>query len=519
MNVAKYLLDDKNGASTALITPNDTYTYAELSKFSAAVAAFLVRAGGHPGDRVFLLGENTFSWVAAYLGVLFAGLTAVPLPAKSRFADVQYVASSTAPKFAFLQDRYLSKFASALNGAIVFTDRDKTSDGLPISISALGHQAPEIAFASPDLEADALATLMFTSGSTGKPRGVMVSVRNIITCTDSIIEYLSLTASDRIMAVLPFHYCFGTSLLHTHLRIGGSLVIEPRFLYPEKVLERMRETECTGFAGVPSHYQILLRRSSLAKMRFPRLRYVQQAGGHLAPGFLRQLRNALPGTDIFVMYGLTEASPRLSYLPPNLLDSKIGSIGKGMPGVKLFVLDESDQPIGPGQVGRIVAEGENVALGYWRDEIATARTFRHGRLYTSDLATVDNDGFIYIVDRDEDFIKCGGQRVSCRSIEDVLLESDLLVEAAVIGVPDAILGEAAKAFVVPCDPFLDASEPLRQFCRSRLPAQLIPKEIVCRESLPKNTSGKLLKSALRQHGPGNADIHSPLAMQTNSLDR
>jgi len=260
----------------------------------------------------------------------------------------------------------------------------------------------------------------------------------------------------------------------------------------------MQQTECTGFAGVPSHFQILLHTPALERMKFPKLRYVQQAGGHLAPVFVRGLRNALPAVQIFIMYGQTEATARLSYLPPELVDKKPGSIGRGIPGVKLQVLNGSGKEVSPGQVGEIVAEGDNVTLGYWRDSGETEACFRNHTLYTGDLATVDEDGFIYIVDRAKDFLKCGGKRVSSTHIEEVLLEFDDLVEAAVVGMPDDMLGEAVKAFVVPRKRDCFIRDRLLAFCARRLPAQLVPKEIVVLPSLPKNQAGKLAKSALKR---------------------
>ncbi len=160
----------------------------------------------------------------------------------------------------------------------------------------------------------------------------MVTHGNIIANTNSITEYLGLTERDSIMTVLPFHYCFGTSLLHTHLRVGGRLVIDSRFMYPERILQHMQSSQCTGFAGVPSHFQILLRRSGIDRMDFPHLRYVQQAGGHLAPAFIREFRKALPAVQMFVMYGQTEATARLAYVPPEMLDKKLAQLAKRFPG-------------------------------------------------------------------------------------------------------------------------------------------------------------------------------------------
>jgi long-chain acyl-CoA synthetase len=505
MNVCDYLLEGKPESAIALLPLSAQYTYGQLRSAASSVAAFLIASEGKKGDRVVLLADSSFFWAASYLGIIRAGMVCVPLPAGIPADDLQYVLSITEPTFAFVESKILARLSPPPNkpswGAITLISDlagGSASDG--ISLQELQKQHPQNGADSvslPEVGSDDLAVLMFTSGSTGNPRGVMVSNRNIVANTDSIIQYLSLTSRDRIMAVLPFHYCFGTSLLHSHLKVGGSVVIEPRFMYPEVVLQRMRDTGCTGFAGVPSHYQILLRRSKLASMEFPALRYVQQAGGQLAPPFIRELRAALPGKEIFIMYGQTEATARLSYLSPQLLDSKLGSVGVGIPGVKLSVVNESGGSVRPGETGEIVAEGENVCLGYWHEK--ESGCFREGKLYTGDLATVDEDGFIYIVDRAKDFLKCGGKRVSARHLENVLLENQELLEAAVIGVPDEVLGEAAVAYVVLRDPKSGTCAlELKDHCRCKLPPAFIPKDFIFLKSLPKNSSGKVLKSVLKK---------------------
>ncbi|HXJ89151.1 MAG TPA: AMP-binding protein [Candidatus Binatia bacterium] len=504
MNVCDYLLGGKPESKAALLTLGGEYTYGQLRSAASSVAAFLVASGAKKGGRVILLADSSFFWTVSYLGVIRAGMVCVPLPPGVSLEDLQYVLRITEPTFAFVESKAIVRLSTPPNkpswGTIpVISDLSFGTSNDRVTLQDLQKQYPQNGVGSdplPEISPDDLAALMFTSGSTGSPRGVMVSHRNIAANTDSIIEYLCLTSADRIMAVLPFHYCFGTSLLHTHLRVGGSIVIEPRFMYPEVVLQRMRDTGCTGFAGVPSHYQILLRRSKLASMDFPALRYVQQAGGQLAPPFIRELRSALPGKQIFIMYGQTEATARLSYLPPQLLDTKLGSVGKAIPGVKLSVINERGGPVRPGEQGEIVAEGENVCLGYWRE--GGAGCFRDGKLYTGDLATVDQDGLIYIVDRAKDFLKCGGKRVSARQLENVLLENDELLEAAVIGVPDEVLGEAAVAFVVLRDPKGGISvSQLEAHCRRKLPPAFVPKDFLFLRSLPKNSSGKVLKSALK----------------------
>lgn len=487
-NVTEFLLEGKDPSQTAVMFVHEQFTYGELRSSVERVAHAISAMGGRKGDRAVLIGENSFFWIASYLGILRAGLVCVPLSASVSARELDYVMHITEAGIVFTQEKF---------PACEVIDPAKIRVVTNADLAAAPH-APFSSNAFPSVGPDDLAALMFTSGSTGQPHGVMVSHANIIANTESIIEYLHLTAADRIMTVLPFYYCFGTSLLHTHLRIGGSLVVEPRFMYPETVLQRMLVTGCTGFAGVPSHFQLLLRNSSLRRKRFPHLRYVQQAGGHLAPSFVRELCAALPATQVFVMYGQTEATARLSYLPPEYLPAKIGSIGRGIPGVSLRVLNDAGQDVCVGEVGEIVARGANVTRGYWREPGETAIAFRNGALYTGDLATVDGDGFIYIVDRAKDFIKCGGERVSCQHLEEELLAFDELLEAAVIGAPDDVLGECVKAFVVPrLQNHHGLEERLKMFCKARMPSQFVPKQVVVLRHLPKNSAGKVLKASLK----------------------
>lgn len=500
MNVVDYLMDNEAAAGQiALLTAAGEHSYGELRQATAAVANFLARSGAQKGERILLLSDNSFFWVASYLGTIRAGCVSVPLPPSVSSDELRFIIESCGIRLGFSHGEVNQGQLRVLpQGFKIVLEK---AAKLPNNFVAewVGFTASPVARSSYpviDDEKD-LAAIMFTSGSTSKPRGVMVSHQNIIANTNSIVEYMELTAQDRIMVVLPFCYCFGTSLLHTHLRAGGSIVIDRRFMLPDKVLLRMQETHCTGFAGVPSHYQFLLRKSNLKKMQFPTLRYVQQAGGKLANSFIRELQEALPNTKVFVMYGQTEATARLSYLSPALLDKKLGSIGKGIPGTRLTVVNEHGRPVLPGETGEIVAEGKNVTLGYWGDEAESAVSFRNGFLYTGDLATVDEDGFVFVVDRSKDILKCGGKRSPCREVEDALLEFEDLVEAAVIGVPDDLMGEAVKAFVVPRTSDGGLIERLRAFCKKRLPVHLIPKEIVVLNALPKGSGGKVLKSSLR----------------------
>lgn len=508
MNVAQFLLENSVAPERpALIGPDGAHSFADLDNAAECLSQWLLRSGVQKGDRALLSSENSFFWVACYIGCLRAGCVAVPVATSSTAAEFAYIRDSTSPAVVLLGSRQ-ANHAVPFGGPCVVDGPLPNERGLSPRTSVFGNllrggYLSRLPAVTVDDQRE-LAAIMFTSGSTGTPRGVMVTHRNIISNTESIVEYMRLSRSERVMAVLPFHYCFGTSLLHSHLRAGGSLVIGERFVYLDKMIQRMADTQCTGFAGVPSHLQLLLRISGLNEARLPQLRWIQQAGGKLAVPFIAQLRAALPSVKLFVMYGQTEATARLSYLPPELLDRKMGSVGKGIPGVSLEVVREDGTSAAPGETGQIVASGENITLGYWRNAEDTARHFRDGKLHTGDLATVDNEGFIYIVDRGSDLLKCGGYRVSARQVEDTLLQFEELVEAAVVGMPDDILGEAVRAFVVPREsqPSEERSKSelearLIHFCKQHLPAYVVPKQIVVVNSLPKNDAGKVLKKELR----------------------
>ena len=339
---------------------------------------------------------------------------------------------------------------------------------------------------------------MFTSGTTAYPRVVRVTHRNIQANTESIIKSLSLTADERIMVLLPFYYCFGTSLLHTHLRAGATLVMTGTLVFPETILDQIEEKQCTGIAGVPTIYQTFLRNTSFARRELPSLRKIQQAGGKLSEVLIHELVECRPGVDVYIMYGQTEATARLSCLPPELLKDKLGSVGKGLPGVELCVLDENGLPVQPGQTGEIIARGENISPGYLNEPEASHDKFVDGALHTGDLATVDADGFIYIVDRKSDFIKSYGNRVSSQQVEACALELPEIVSASAVGAPDETRGEAIILFVtIKSGSDIQPDEIIYHF-KTHVAAHMVPKEVQVIKSMPVNAHGKIVKSELKK---------------------
>jgi len=300
------------------------------------------------------------------------------------------------------------------------------------------------------------------------------------------------------MVILPFFYIYGKSLLLTHIMIGGSVVIDNSFVFPNKILQTMKETDVTGFAGVPSTFMILLNRSSLSDKTFPSLRYVTQAGGSMAPAIQKDVSDIFSPAKLFIMYGATEAAPRLSYLDPDFLEEKSGSIGVPVDNVELLVCNSEGKNIAVGEVGEITARGSNIMQGYWKDPKETKKVLRNGLYYTGDLGYVDEDGFFFIVGRSKDMIKVKGFRIGTKEIEEKILEIEEVHETAVIGIEDPILGEAILALIISKEKEWSNEKKVREHLQKSLTSLKIPKYIEFRESFPKNESGKIMKMKLKQ---------------------
>ncbi len=491
----------------AVIERGGCATYAEVDQHASRVAARLRDSGVNPGDRVILALENSITFIACYFGILKTGAVAVPLPPGPRSDRLPAAIEDCAPAACIVDESTWPVVAAAephstLRAAFVITRETPAlrDCGVLQSLTCSARQAaaPNRTF---PVEDDSLAAIIYTSGTTGKPRGAMLSHHNIRANTASIVEYLELTAADRMMVVLPFYYVYGLSLLHTHVAAGGSVVLDNRFAFPGVVVRAMQEHAVTGFAGVPSTFAMLLHKSNIARATLPALRYVTQAGGPMPPARLQEWLRAVPGVPFFVMYGATEAAARLAFLPPSELLRRMGSIGKAIPGVELHVLRDDGQAAAAGEVGEIVARGPNISPGYWNCPDETRERFGPEGFRTGDLGYADADGFLYLVARRHEMIKVGAHRVSPKEIEDTIHEHPAVHEAAVVAQPHQLLGEAPVAHVVlRGNSELTAGE-IIQFCRARLPEHKVPVVVTFHAELPKSGAGKISKRALQQGAP------------------
>jgi long-chain acyl-CoA synthetase len=485
----------KNGASET--------RYEDLWRQAAAVARWLVDSGVKRGDRVALLCDANADYVAAYYGALAVGAVAVALNTAARAAEIAGWIAHSGASVLVIDGRHpeASKLGALLDTQLRVLARDGGVLGRAHDDLAAVVGASEDPTRLPSIAADSLAALIYTSGTTGSPKAVMLSHGNLAANTDSIIEFLRLSAEDSIVCVLPFYYSYGNSILHTHLAAGARLIMEPNLVYPHHVVDTLARQAVTGFAGVPSTFALLAARVQFDRYDLSALRYVTQAGGPMSAALAERVRGLVPHARLFVMYGQTEASARLTYLPPERLADKLGSVGVAIPGVEIEVRAEGGAPPS-GAAGEVWARGPNVMMGYWKDSEATRRVLVDGWLRTGDMGRLDPEGFLYLEGRRGDIIKVGAHRVYPRDIEAVIEELPGVAEVAVIGADDELLGEVIKACIV-CDSSGALSEnAVKAHCRARLANYKIPKIVEFLAALPKTSSGKVRRHLLGNHLSG-----------------
>ncbi len=497
---------DDAADSVALVHGDRQWTYGQIEEQSNQLAQVLIQRGIEPGDRVGLLADNGIECICGLFGIQKAGACVVSLSSANKAHTHRALLADSGARALVSRALTVRKDLPAiLEGlddlSLVVLDRKGPPVGEGRSIEVVAAQELEAAStARPDLplEPGALAQILYTSGSTGMPRGATLSHGNLTANARQILGYLDLRPGDSTLVVLPFHYSFGNSLLTTHFAVGASLVLDNRFAYPQAVLQTLREHGATTFSGVPSTYAILAAKTDFLSDPPESLRMITQAGGGMAPSLIRRVHATFAGqAQLYVMYGQTEASARLSYVPPERLEQKLGSIGLPIPGVELTLRRPDGSICDVGEVGELVARGENIMQGYWNDPDETERVLRDRELFTGDLGRQDPDGFIFLVDRIKNMIKAGANRVSSREVEDALAAIPGIIEACVLGVPDELLGEAIEAHVAVTDTAAPSEKEILAKLHSELAVFKIPRKIIFHKELPKNSSGKLNRLALK----------------------
>ena len=500
---------DRFPDKVALVCDGHRWTYAEIEAQANRIANGLLDLGLRRGDRVAVWLPNSVETVVAIFGILKAGGVFTVVNPTTKPGKLAYILNNCEAWGLFAPARRMEQIQGPFEAVSslrlgVLCGPASPASSLPsfraLEFRHLLETYPPDPPPTRTIDID-LACLIYTSGSTGDPKGVMSTHANVVFAASSIIQYLENTPEDIVINVLPLSFDYGLYQLLMVFKFGGTLVLERSFAYPAAVLKRIEEERVTGLPGVPTLFAMLLQ-MDLSRFDLSSLRYLTNTGAALPVEHIRRLREAFPHARLYSMYGLTECK-RALYLPPEELDRRPASVGIPIPGTEAWIEDEEGNRLGPGEVGELVIRGSHVMQGYWGDPEETAKRYRPGRypaerlLYTGDLFWMDEEGFFYFVARKDDIIKSRGEKVAPKEVENVLYQLPGVVEAAVVGVPDDLLGQAVKAFIVCGDGHTLTERDVLRHCRQHLEDFMVPKYIEFRESLPKTPSGKIRRSALR----------------------
>lgn len=494
----------------ALVCAGSRVTYAELDARAAALAAGLAARGVARGDRVVVFADNTVETVVSFWAALKAGGVVSIVSPLTKAQKLDQLIRDCTPA-ALITDAHLHaqwqgpSCNPCLKVVVVSgTLSDNGWKAIPHGLAwdealADGNARPVPKAATIDID---LAALIYTSGSSGEPKGVMLTHRNMLTAATSIASYLELRRDDIVMNVLPLAFDYGLYQMILAFRQGARLVLERSFAYPARTLELAVRERVTVFPGVPTIFATLAGFRGLDGYDLSSIRCVTNTAAALAPKHIDFLRSTFPSARIYSMYGLTECK-RCSYLPPEDIGRKPGSVGIAIPDTELSIVDEHGQPVAAGTVGQLVVRGATVMKGYWRKPEASAEKLKPGPLpgefvlYTGDYCRMDDEGYLYFVSRMDDIIKCRGEKVAPREVEAAIVDLPGVRHAAVVGVPDEVAGQAVKAFVVLEDSATVTANDVRRACQQRLESFMVPKEIVFVAELPLTHTGKIAKSGLQ----------------------
>lgn len=494
---------------TALVCEGRRVSYGELDRLSNRLANALRAEGVRRGDRVAIFLDNSVESVVSIFGILKLGAVFLVVNPSTKTEKLAFIMNNCRAVGLISHPKQWPTVAEMVHRSpllrvlIIAGSVDQTPDGGHLKTinwdtalrAQADHRPPQ---AGIDLD---LATIIYTSGSTGFPKGVMLTHLNMVTAATSISTYLENTGDDVILCVLPLSFDYGLYQILMGFKLGATVVLEKSFAYPQSIINLIHEERVTGLPLVPTMAAILLQMKTIAPGQFPHVRYITNTAAALPPAHITKLRELFPSTRIFSMYGLTECK-RVSYLPPDQLENRPTSVGIAMPNTEVYIVDDRGDRVGPGVVGELVVRGAHVMKGYWERPEETALALRPGplpgemALYTGDLFKMDAEGFLYFIGRKDDVIKTRGEKVSPVEIENVLYGVADVVEVAVLGVPDDMLGQAIKAVVVLREGAHATENDLLSHCRKHLEDFMVPQSVELTHSLPKTDTGKIHKRRL-----------------------
>lgn len=502
----------------ALIFQQQRLTYLELDNFANALGNALIELGlqkpDSPGERL-LLGqtlryrprvaiylENSVEAVIAIFGILKAGGIFVLINPQIKARKLAYILNDCQVRFLITDSKVDLDFQD-IHADIEVISIDSQAGDRHLATHLfwdLVDQSSSVPPQNSSIETD-LCSLIYTSGSTGKPKGVMLTHLNMVAAANSITEYLENTCADIILNCLPLSFDYGLYNLLMPFKFGGTVVLEKSFVYPFQLIGLVNKEQVTGLPLVPTIISIFLQVKNLGKYNFSSLRYITSTGQAFPPSHLLRLKELLPQTSIYSMYGLTECK-RVLYLPPAQIENRPTSVGKAMPNVEVYLADENGIRIDqPDTVGELMVRGSNVMQGYWNLAEETNQVLHidaqgNRILRTRDLFKTDWDGYFYFVARTDDLIKTGGEQVSPKEIEDILGELVGVSQVAVFGVDHEFLGQAIKVAVTLASGSILTAADILAYCSAHLEKHMIPKYIEIRQELPKTLTGKINRQEL-----------------------
>lgn len=474
-------------------------SYRSLYRQAEEHAALLRAQGVRPGDRVAILLPNSITCLMWLFGTAQVGAILVIVNELLSQYQMSHVIRHSGARLVVTTHRWKIVLGDDVPADCRIIDAVPEDMDIPRGTAQRGTNEPPIGCHP--------AALIYTSGSTGPQKGVMVTHANLVAGARIVADYLRLTAEDRTLSVLPWSFDAGLNQVLATFWAGGTLVIAGSSYAPD-LCRTLVSARITGLAGVPPLWEILVARpSSFLNVDLPRLRYVTNTGGVLRDGALAAVRRAHPHTDVYLMYGLTEAF-RSTYLSPELIDVRPGSIGRAVPDTEILVLDSAGRRCAPGEVGELVHRGPTVAAGYWHDPAATAEVFRpfpfaepgsvpEYVVHSGDYVRQDEDGYLYYVGRRDEQFKSRGFRVNPTEIEAGLLASGLVSQAVVFADQVGDDDPGIVAVIVPAEPATFEPDALAAHCRTVLPSYQLPTRFRVRTTLPHTPSGKLDRAAVK----------------------
>jgi len=469
---------------TALVVGDRTWTYRDLDAACSVLAGRLARLGLHPGDRIGLHLPNSAEFVLAYYAAQKVGVVPLSLNVTYAADEIAYIVGDAAPKAVVT--------AAAVAASLPPRDRMPSVRHVLHTEDLTVREGAEPARAL-DRDRDETAAILYTSATTGRPKGVMLTHANIVSNAWATVRHLALTSEDRGLCAVPMFHCFGQNfIMNALVTAGAQLVIQPRFV-PDAFHDAVVRHRITLFYGVPAMYIVFL--AMERALDFASIRLFFSAAATLPLDVERRWHERY-GRPITQGYGLTECSPFAAW--NHDVRIRAGSVGTPIENVEMKVVDGEGREVADGELGEILIKGPNVMKGYFGNPQATAEAIRDGWLHSGDIGYRDPDGYYFLVDRVKDMINVAGFKVFPREVEEVLFRHEAVREAAVVGVPDPLRGEAVKAFVVLQEGRPVTPEELQQVCRDAVASYKVPETIEFLGALPKNPTGKILKKELRK---------------------